>query len=222
MRVDIQFKGLEEQIRKLDQLKDKEFNATIQKAFTRYMDLVKYMSHKEIIRRTVPGMITTQSGQTRKPTGRELYEMQPTTPGKLTSRTGRTVAGLLEGKNHIGKSTSWVGAGKKGQKMGIGGANIKTNTSVHKTLNGRMHTSATGMSAWWSVYVRAGSMALIGVKGQDSDQKKRVAFRYMWENGLRGGAPRQYLHPAHQRLQGQFIPLVEQGLNNMIREVGMR
>jgi hypothetical protein len=85
-----------------------------------------------------------------------------------------------------------------------------------------MRTDETEISAWWSAFVRSGSITLRKFKDDSksggtlyASEKKRVAFRYMWETGIRG-QKRQYIQPAHDRYQGKLIPLIKREVKGMV------
>jgi hypothetical protein len=121
--------------------------------------------------------------------------------GRLTNRSGRLSWMLREEGRH---GVEW---------KGIGSRQASTMESKSKSFYGAIKESTShDLSAWWSVYIRDGSVGLKNYRGRlsVSDLKKSLAFRAMHERGLKGNAPRQFLMRTAIKIQGKLYPYMQE------------
>jgi hypothetical protein len=192
--------------RELDSLTRKAYPRAVKMGMGKYLNLVRVESAKEVIPDRT-GLPDFEDFRFR----RMKYLDQLTHPSKLTSRSGRLLAGLLEGNDqhfdNLDQKTS------------------KTNPSVFKSLQGkivgggqagRSTSTVETFTGTWVPYVRSGSdmlqnMQMMGGPKRGislSDAKKRASFRLKWETGIRGHK-RMFMWPAHLKHQNSLNDFVE-------------
>ena len=187
MQVKVTTENLTEQARAMTLFHRKIFRKIVQKAIAEWMVDVKKTARDEIIPNT--------SG-TRHP--KASARIQPSTAGKLTSRTGALRAMLSEG-NYSG----W-----KNEQFGL--TRVTTDNTKFKSFSGTIHFPVNGdITAWWSGYVQDNSIGVKMIKPYYkklgiNKLKQLLLFRTMHEIGLKGASPRLYLLPAGKKLQDKL------------------
>lgn len=199
----IKIKMLNDEVwRQLDSERRKDYPRAIKIGMSEYMHLVREESVDEIVPDRT-GLPDFEDFRFR----RMKYLDQPTHPTKLTSRSGRLLAGLKEGNREVFQNLDHRVS--------------KTNPSIFKSLQGkivgggqagRMTSSVERFSGTWTPYIRDGSAMLenfrnMGYHISKGDAKKQLAFRFKWETGIRGHK-RMYLYPAHLKNQNRLTPIM--------------
>ena len=179
------------------------FRAAVQIGFSRFLCDVKTNAVSELL--PGPRINSRAEDGIRRRTRREVYAMAPTTPGRLTNRTGRLARMLADGnKGNI----RWVK---------FGGKNINTDQSTSKSFHGTIKQSAGGFVGKWSPYVRDGSPALNGVRpDRVASLKQSLAFRASWEHGLKGKPPRRFLTRAYEKIENTYSTYSEPFLKDWV------
>ncbi len=193
--------------RKMTKTVQKEYPKAIKLGLGEYLNVVREASISEIIPDSM-GVPKFQDMVYR----RAQYILQETNPARLTSRSGRLVAGLAEGDD--------VPFQDLNRKIS------KTDPQVFKSLTGKITGGGTGrkasveqFSAQWSPYIRSGSIMLtnykmMGHKMTLAKAKKALAIRFRHEVGIRGTA-RPFFAPAHQKHQRELDELVMNHIRRM-------
>jgi len=166
----------------------KMYRQAIHLGFIAFLIKVK----KDAVKDILPGPRVYRGGLTR----REAYKRKPSTPGRLTNRTGR-LAQMLD--DVAGDGRQWKGLGTKQVRSMDASRSFKgTVTNDEHYFYGR-----------WTPWIQSTSPALRGLSGNEIETqphakkqrtlKQSLYFRAMWEHGLRGGAPRKFLSRSYLR-----------------------
>jgi hypothetical protein len=172
----------------------KSYRKIILDEITDYLDNVRKDAVSEIIPAKNP---SNRSGFVR------MYREQPSTPGKLTERTGsliRMLKDLSSWNRTKSRSRSMSGDAMQGNV-----AVTTAGTVIAEQYYGSLSVNIRSESRYWP-YNRG--------KAGTYPTKQQLFFRFMWETGIRG-EKRQFLEPAAKRQQVFTERIVEQKLNHL-------
>ena len=174
-------------------------------ALGKYLNLVREESLRYIIpdRTGLPNFDETKYGHFKK-------LVQRSHPTRLTSRSGRLIAGLSEGQDIPFQNLT--------RKVS------KTDPNVYRSLNGKITGGGTTSTssienfvATWNPFVRIGSDmlknsgAMTKSRISSSSAKKLAAIRFRHETGIRGHR-RNFMEPAHQANSNKLNGLLLESL----------
>jgi len=173
----VELKGVEVFTRK-QAIKIKQHRKNMQEGIAKALSLTRMRAADRIIENTTP---------TRNPYG--ARKLQPSTSGRLTSRTGKLKLMLSYGTNATDPLKSW---GKsKGTKLfkevnsiGLKGqvkANYPKVTS--KTDPNRVFEAYTGT---YRIFIKDHGWLFSTYGGLPQETKRTLALRFNWETGIRG------------------------------------
>jgi hypothetical protein len=162
-----------------------------------YLDLVRKDSVGFIVPSKFPGNRTNF---------RRMYRDQPSTPGKLTDRTGALIKMLKD-------TNKWSVPTKRSTTMNgdaiQGSVRLTTKgTSISEEYTGTLSAYLRTAAKYWPW--QNGSVS----KRSARPDMKQLLFRFRWETGIRG-ARRPFLEPAAHANKFSTESIIQAKLNNL-------
>jgi hypothetical protein len=173
------------------------YRKAVMRSMTDYLDDVRLAAVQEIIPSKDP---SNRIGFTR------MYRNQPSTPGKLTERTGALIKMLKD-------LSPWDRKTARSHSMSGDAMQGKVNiTSLGSTI-------AEEYQGTLSAFIRNDSKYWPWNKGNVKKQsarptKQQLFFRFMWETGIRG-EKRPFIAPAGEKLKFSTEAIIQAKLDHL-------
>jgi hypothetical protein len=162
------------------------YRATMIGELRNYLDAVRKGSIQEIIPRNIPLTVNRE----RRPW--ILRKLQPSTPGRLTERTGALIKMMSDG---IG---NWNNSARK---------SISNNDAIQGEI--KVITKGVREGEEYQAQLRAN---IKSTKYSRYQTKQQLFMRFRWETGIRG-QKRQFIDPAARKLFTRTEQIAQMRLN---------
>jgi hypothetical protein len=173
--------------------------------YRRYL-LTAMADYLDVVRKDSVGFIIPSRFPGNRTNFRRMYRDQPSTPGRLTERTGALIKMLKD-------TNRWSAPTKR--TMSMNGDAIQGNvrlssagTTISEEYVGTLSAYLRADAKYWPW--RNDSVS----KRSARPDKKQLLFRFRWETGIRG-ARRPFLEPAANANRFSTEKIIETKLNNL-------
>ncbi len=176
--------------------KNKEYIRGLRTSVARILDLTRQIAAEEMIIKNSTGSISPS----------KATALQPSTPGRLTSRTGK-LAWSVRQKIAANPETFWEGFNRKLAKIDLpvmkGNVRTKGNRKIVDFVDGSLSLKRAGQVTMSGRLSNRGAKS-VGYMPKETGQTMRM--RYIWEfASLKGsGGKRQFMDPAAKIAMRKF------------------